>query len=106
MIGKGLNRRPWVRVSALALSVLGIAAMTRVAATRADDDDKVKKGTFIPTGVRITPDAAPGATFQALNPGLVSDPSFTVGQAVTTAVSPDGKTLLILTSGYNSQRFS
>jgi DNA-binding beta-propeller fold protein YncE len=28
-----------------------------------------------------------------------------VGQAVTTTVSPDGKTLLILTSGFNSQNF-
>jgi DNA-binding beta-propeller fold protein YncE len=93
-------------VSALALSALGIAAVTRVAATRADDENKVKNGTFIPTGVRITPDAARGSIFQPLNPGLVSDPSFTVGQAVTTAVSPDGKTLLILTSGYNSQNFT
>jgi DNA-binding beta-propeller fold protein YncE len=106
MIGKGLNRRPWVRVSALVLSVLGIAAVSRVAATRADDDEKVKSGTFIPTGVRITPDAARGSIFQPLNPGLASDPTFTVGQAVTTAVSPDGKTLLILTSGYNSQNFT
>jgi YVTN family beta-propeller protein len=93
-------------VSALVLSVLGIAAVSRVAATRADDDEKVKSGTFIPTGVRITPDAARGSIFQALNPGLVSDPTFTVGQAATTAVSPDGKTLLILTSGYNSQNFT
>jgi DNA-binding beta-propeller fold protein YncE len=29
-----------------------------------------------------------------------------VGQAVTTVVSPDGKTLLVLTSGYNSQNFT
>src|SRR3984893_4729278 len=106
MIGKGLNRRPWVRVSALVLSVLGIAAVSRVAATRADDDEKVKSGTFIPTGVRITPDAARGSIFQPLNPGLVSAPACRVGQAVTTAVSPDGKTLLILTSGYNSQNFT
>src|SRR5260370_1664164 len=106
MISKGLNPRPWLRMSALAFSVLGIAAVTLVAGTRADGDDRVKNGTFIPTGVRITPDAAPGAIFQALNPGLVSDPTFTVGQAVSTAVSPDGKTLLILTSGYNSQNFT
>src|ERR1700738_5313264 len=106
MIGRGLTRRPWIRVSALVLSALGIVSVTRVDATRADDENKVKNGTFIPTGVRITPDAARGSIFQPLNPGLVSDPSFTVGQAVTTAVSPDGKTLLILTSGYNSQNFT
>jgi len=42
----------------------------------------------------------------SLNPGLPSDPGFTVGQAVTTAISPDGNTLLILTSGFNSQNFT
>lgn len=58
-------------------------------------------GEAVPTGKRITPTAAPGSTFQPLNPGLASFPTFVVGQAVSTAVSPDGKTLLILTSGYN-----
>jgi len=105
MIGKGLTRRPWVRVSALALTALGILSVTRTAA-KADEDDKRKRGEFIPTGVQITPSAAKGSIFQALNPGLVSDPSFTVGQAVSTSVSPDGRTLLILTSGYNSQNFT
>ncbi len=55
----------------------------------------------IPTGQTITPTAAAGAVFQPLNPHVPSAPSYTVGQAETTAVSPDGKTLLILTSGYN-----
>jgi YVTN family beta-propeller protein len=55
----------------------------------------------IPTGQTITPTAAPGAVFQALNPHVSTAPNYTVGQAETTAVSPDGKTLLILTSGYN-----
>jgi YVTN family beta-propeller protein len=55
----------------------------------------------LPTGQSITPTAAPGAVFQMLNPMLPSSPTYTVGQAQTTAISPDGKTLLILTSGYN-----
>jgi YVTN family beta-propeller protein len=37
----------------------------------------------------------------SLNPGLPDNPGYVVGQAVTTALSPDGKTLLVLTSGYN-----
>src|SRR6266478_128317 len=105
MIGKGLTRRPWVRVSALVFSALAILSVTRTAA-KADEDDQRKRGEFIPTGVQITPSAAKGSIFQALNPGLLSDPSFTVGQAVSTAISPDGRTLLILTSGYNSQNFT
>src|SRR5215468_6401938 len=55
----------------------------------------------VPTGKAITPTAAPGSTFHTLNPGLAQFPNFVVGQAVTTAVSPNGKTLLILTSGFN-----
>ena len=54
-----------------------------------------------PSGVRITPLAAAGAHFTGLNPHLPEFPAYTAGQAVSTAVSPDGKTLLVLTSGYN-----
>src|ERR1700722_528112 len=56
---------------------------------------------FTPTGQFITPRAAPGALFQPLNPRLAGDPSYTAGQASAVALSPDGRTLLILTSGYN-----
>jgi hypothetical protein len=58
-------------------------------------------------GQQITPLAPVDSRFEPLNPGLPYDPAFLAGQgwlagqAVTTAVSPDHKTLLILTSGYN-----
>ena len=55
----------------------------------------------LPTGQLLTPEAAAGARFQDLNPGLAAYPDHRAGQAVTTAVSHDGKTLLILTSGFN-----
>src|SRR6266481_714413 len=105
MLGNGGTRRPCVVVSTLALAISSFIIVGAVMSAKADDDD-LKKGTFVPTGVRITPSAAPGSSFQALNPGLSFDPNFTVGQAVTTATSPDGNTLLILTSGYNSQNFT
>ena len=57
---------------------------------------------FTPTGQFVTPDAAPGAIFQPLNPHRPEDPAYTVGQAAAVALSPDGKTLAILTSGYNA----
>ena len=63
--------------------------------------DDLLVGEMLPTGVRITPEAASGALFQALNPDLPTNPDFVAGQAVATSVSPDGNTLLILTSGYN-----
>ena len=49
----------------------------------------------------ITPLAARGSTLQPLNPGLPDLPDFTVDHPISTAVSPDGSTLLILTSGFN-----
>jgi YVTN family beta-propeller protein len=55
----------------------------------------------MPSGQIITPLAPTGAVFSRLNPGLKDFPSYTVGQAVKTVISPDGNTLLILTSGYN-----
>lgn len=57
----------------------------------------------IPTGATITPDAAPGSTFQYLSTSLPDFPNYFPDSAEATAVSPDGKTLLILTSGYNYQ---
>src|SRR5579862_7371620 len=71
---------------------------------RPDDDDDTPvqdRAADLPTGMRITPTAARGARFTTLNPDLPGLPNFRAGQAVTTATSPDGKTLLILTSGYN-----
>src|ERR1017187_579220 len=56
---------------------------------------------ILPTGATITPNAAPGSVFAPLTTSLPDFPTYTPDGAETTAVSPDGKTLLILTSGYN-----
>jgi DNA-binding beta-propeller fold protein YncE len=55
----------------------------------------------LPTGMTITPMAAKGAMFVPLNPGLEDFPAYVAGQPVTSVMSPDGSTLLVLTSGYN-----
>jgi hypothetical protein len=55
----------------------------------------------LPTGQFITPLAAPGSTIQVLSTGLRADGDADASQAVKTALGPDGKTLLILTSGWN-----
>jgi len=52
-------------------------------------------------GQQITPLAPQGSRFVMLNPELPDNPAWLAGQAVTTVVSPDKKTLLVLTSGYN-----
>jgi YVTN family beta-propeller protein len=55
----------------------------------------------LPTGLAITPQAPRGVKYFPLDPHLPEFPSFVAGQPVTIAPSPDGKTLLVLTSGYN-----
>jgi len=52
-------------------------------------------------GQEITPLAIQGSKFENLNPDLSDNPDWLAGQAVTTVVSPDHKTLLVLTSGFN-----
>jgi DNA-binding beta-propeller fold protein YncE len=54
-----------------------------------------------PAGLSLTPLAATGARFIPLNPHLPQFPDFVANQAVNLAQSPDGRTLLVLTSGYN-----
>lgn len=58
-------------------------------------------GALLPTGQTITPAAAPGSTFDRLATGVRKDGNADAAEAVTTALSPDGKTLLVLTSGFN-----
>ena len=55
----------------------------------------------VPTGQRITPAATPGAHFERLEPDLPGLPGWAAGQASAVTLSPDGRTLLVLTSGYN-----
>jgi DNA-binding beta-propeller fold protein YncE len=52
----------------------------------------------LPNGLTITPSATPHSMTVPINPG---GGARNLGQAVTTALSPDGTQLLVLTSGYN-----
>jgi DNA-binding beta-propeller fold protein YncE len=57
----------------------------------------------VPTGQFITPTFAAGATFQTLNPQLPAPyNTFRPDGAIASALSPDGSTLLVMTSGYNT----
>ena len=90
------NRTVPILASALILSAHLAAA----------DDDRptvvggLTKG-LLPTGQYITAEAAPGSRFQLLETALRTDHNADANGAVTTALSPDGRTLLVLTSGYN-----
>src|SRR5271165_1500164 len=78
------------------LTMLGVLVLSAPAALLAQSDP-----ISLPTGMSITPTAAPHSVLQLLNPGLANLPNYVAGQAVSTALSPDGTTLLVLTSGYN-----
>jgi DNA-binding beta-propeller fold protein YncE len=88
------NQTPLLRLacsSAVALSSL--AALSPAIASQ---------GIFLPSGLTITPTAAPQSTYDALNPELPKFPNFIAGGALSTAKSPDGKILLVLTGGHNN----
>jgi hypothetical protein len=86
-------------VQSFAARTLAVSVFFSIPSVLAQPDTGAPQ--LLSTGQLITPLAPIGAAFQPLNPNLTDDPAYTVGQAVTTVVSPDGNTLLILTSGYN-----
>ncbi len=76
-----------------------------------DRDNDHNKTSQTPPGLFITPKALKDAVQQDLNPGFAlpyfstNYPNFVAGEAVKAVVSPDGKTLAILTAGMNSLYF-
>jgi len=62
MLGNGRTRRPWVRLSALALAISSAISIGAVISANTDND-RLKNETFVPTGVRTTPSAAPASSF-------------------------------------------
>jgi DNA-binding beta-propeller fold protein YncE len=67
---------------------------------------------LLATGQTVSPTAAPGSRIVDLNPGLTALPGVTLGpgqdvtkfiagQPEATAISPNGRTLLVMTSGFN-----
>ena len=55
----------------------------------------------LPTGQSLSPMAAPGAVFTPLRTGIGPHPDYVADGSGAMSTSPDGKRLLILTSGYN-----
>ena len=79
-------------------AVLFIATLTAIGAVSAADPVQ------LPNGFAITPTATPHSVLLPLNPHLDGKPDYALSQPVSTSLSPDGKLLLVLTSGYNKER--
>ncbi len=95
-------------LSATLLASSGLAS-SGVAWADVSDGDLDNTGQApLPTGQYITPTFATGSTFTTLNPDLPeytpaigNYPYFHPNGAIASTLSPDGKTLAVMTSGYN-----
>ena len=56
----------------------------------------------LPTGKTVTPTATAGSLFEYLNPHNPAAPNLTLNGVASVALSPDGRWLAIITSGYNT----
>jgi len=92
-------------LSTLSLAILLFVTLAAQGDVKADDDDDDGPvgGQHLPTGQILTPLAAAGAKLQLLQPGIPDYPDFAVDHAISFAVSPDGGTALILSSGFNKR---
>jgi DNA-binding beta-propeller fold protein YncE len=78
----------------------GASALQLAIVTAAEPQQAIIDGKETATGKAITPEVATGAIFEELDPHLTSAPDRRPGGAAGVAVSPDGKRLAILTSGF------
>ncbi|MBG1265445.1 hypothetical protein F8S12_02905 [Nostoc sp. WHI] len=96
------KRQRYLLLSLLMAAVILIVSIEPIRAQLTSPVGSLPGGaSILPTGLVITPTAAPGSTFIRLATGLRSDTNADAAEAVTTTLSPDGKTLLVLTSGHN-----
>ncbi|MEH2413834.1 beta-propeller fold lactonase family protein [Nostoc sp.] len=95
------SRNQGYLLSLLLVSSLSASIQSASAGTTRPVGNSESGAALLPTGQIITPAAAPGSTFAPLGTGLRTDDNADAAEAVSTALSPDGKTLLVLTSGYN-----
>jgi DNA-binding beta-propeller fold protein YncE len=88
----------------LRAALLSATLLAGISAAKANDGYPDNAGILpLPTGQFITPTFAPGSSFATLDPGLAAPYHFfRPDGAIASALSPDGNTLLVVTSGYNT----
>jgi YVTN family beta-propeller protein len=91
-----------LRKSLRSIIAIGTISLSGLPLVLHAEDHATNSGARIATGQRITPAAAPGSRVLPLHTDLRTDTNADAANAVTTALSPDGSTLLILTSGSNN----
>jgi DNA-binding beta-propeller fold protein YncE len=91
--------RPCLRSRGLVISLLLLAGGQLMAQ---QSDTAKSSPIFVTSGQIITPTAAPGSNLLYLKPGLSDFPKYIASGGISSAISPDGNTLLVLTAGYNN----
>ncbi len=104
MNSKHISRRRRMGRSALSASIFAGVLAVNALPVHAQINTGLPQ--VLSTGQTITPLAPREARYEPLKTGLADNETYTVGQAVTTVVSPDHKTLLVLTTGYNLSNFT
>ncbi len=93
------NIRPFV--SLMLATSLGLQTVVANAQTTAPVGDLGNGASLLPTGLVVTPTAAPGSTFMRLTTGVRADGNADANQGARSVLSPDGTKLLVMSSGYN-----
>ncbi len=92
-----MKTKQWV----LSLTLAGGICLITCPVSAKEEPNLTTGRQALPTGQTISPLSVPGAKVVDLNPGLSELPDFVAGGGITAALSPDQKTLLVLTSGHN-----
>ncbi|MBI1361263.1 MAG: hypothetical protein GC155_13380 [Alphaproteobacteria bacterium] len=100
--GHSTHRPPFLRQAASQyLAALALLGLIGLGACSTPAQAQTTAGQLLPTGQSITPTAVPGATFQPLATNMAGRRDYIADGAAAAAISPDGKSMLVLTSGYN-----
>jgi YVTN family beta-propeller protein len=92
-----MKTNQWV----LSLTLAGGICLTTYPVSAKEEPNFTSERQVLPTGESVSPLGSPGAKIIDLNPGLSDLPDFVAGGGITAVLSPDQKTLLVLTSGHN-----
>lgn len=99
---KNFKRKGYLLLSLLVAAAILLVGIQTISARTTDLVGDINNGaSLLPNGQIITPTATPGSSYATLATGVRADGNADAAEAVSVDLSPDGKTLLVLTSGYN-----
>ncbi|HEY0793639.1 MAG TPA: beta-propeller fold lactonase family protein [Chthoniobacterales bacterium] len=101
MTGKTLRFQNVIRVAASSAACLAVCSLSGLEAQSIAIAPPTDRGDLTPAGQKLTPTAAPGSAYQLFDPRLVGAAGFHPSGGAAAVLSPDQKTLAVVTAGYN-----